>query len=117
MKKFSLLVFILFLTSYVYANNSASAIVQATVVSSKTPIVVKTMNYVDKTIEVIGKVGDNNCPMTYSVIVKKNDTIKSTQNFTDCYNVIRTKIINNKLLIVMVDNQENSVSYWQDIDN
>lgn len=111
MKRLFLLLCGFFLSTVVSAHNSAQATAQASVIDKNTPILIEQFTTSDKTIEIIGKVGDNTCPMKYSVIMQDKHNIKTVSDFNTCSTVIRAKIIKDQLFITILDNLGGYVTY------
>jgi hypothetical protein len=98
------------------AGNVATAQAQATVISQNTELVLNKFDTEKISMELVGEVGTSDCPMKYHLKIKQKNMVKQTPIFGTCSDIVRAKIINNKLIVSMPDHKGGAISYQYDIN-
>jgi hypothetical protein len=97
------------------AGNVATAQAQATVISQTSELVLNKFNTDKISVELVGEIGNSDCPMKYHLKIKQKNEVKRIPIFGTCSDIVRAKIVNDKLIVSIPDHKGGAISYQYDI--
>lgn len=112
-----ILILLLCFTNFAHATNQATAHVGATIVNLNSTETVQKIDIPGGNIELVSQYENKDCYTSYQIKLSKNNTISQSEKFGTCSDIVRTKLVGDKLIISMPKkNDKNFTTYIYDTD-